>query len=72
MLKLESPPAASAAQTALAAAIAQARSAYSALAAAASAEDPGEYALLKQHVEAAEAAVDAALESFELLGYGQS
>ncbi len=72
LLKLEPPPAASAAQTALAAAIAQARSAYTALAAAASAEDPGEYALAKQQVEAAEGAVNAALESFELLGYGQS
>jgi len=72
LLKLEPPPAASAAQTALAAAIAQARSSYSTLAAAASADSPSEYALAKQQVEAAEAGVDAALESFDLLGYGHS
>jgi hypothetical protein len=68
----EAPAAASAAQAALAAAILHAREAYEALGAAASAEVLASYDAALGVVEHADAGIDAALESFALLGYGGS
>jgi len=49
-----------------------ARSAYAELASAATAEDADGYSVAEQHVAAAEAGVDAALENFALLGYNHT
>jgi hypothetical protein len=69
---LEAPPAAVAAQAALAAAILRARHAYEALGAAASAEALASYDAALGVVERADAGIDAALENFALLGYDGS
>jgi len=69
---LEPPQAATAAQAALATAMVAARSAYAELASAATAEDADGYSVAEQHVAAAEAGVDAALENFALLGYNHT
>jgi hypothetical protein len=66
---LEPPIAASGAQTALAKALVHAHDAYTALATAAQNEEPEAYDAAQSQVEKAEAAVDAALEGFSLLGY---
>jgi len=67
---LEPPLPASAAQATLASSLQHARNAYTALALAAS--EPVGYASAEPQVNAAEAAVDSALENFALLGYDQS
>ena len=67
---LEPPLPASAAQAALAGSLQDAHDAYTALAVAAG--EPVGYASAEPKVNAAEAAVDAALENFALLGYQQS
>jgi hypothetical protein len=59
------------AQAALSAALLRARGAYRALAAAAGQGDEASFALARGQVAEAERAVDGALESFALLGYGQ-
>ena len=69
---LEPPSPAGSAQAALAGSMLGGSHAYSVLAAAASAEDPPGYATAKASVEQAETAVDTALQSFALLGYGQA
>ena len=69
---LEPPPAASGAQTVLVKAVVNARDAYKALASAAANEEPGAYEAAERQVEAAETGVDAALESFALLGYNHT
>jgi hypothetical protein len=69
---LEPPLPAGAAQAALASSMLRAQHAYDALAAAARAEDPARYAGAKARVEAAETGVDAALQTFALLGYSPS
>ena len=69
---LEPPLAASAAQAALASSLIGARDAYTALAAAAAGEGPLGYGGAEQQVDEAEAGVDAALESFALLGYNHT
>jgi hypothetical protein len=66
---LEPPLAAGPAQAALLASIGDARDAYSALAGAAAAGNLGGYEAARAQVYGAEASVDAALESFTLLGY---
>jgi hypothetical protein len=68
---LEAPLAAGQAQAALSAAIVQAREAYVALGAGAQAEIVSSYEAAEKQVYEAEAGVDAALESFTLLGYSQ-
>jgi len=65
---LESPLAAGPAQAALAGSILRARDAYAALAAAAT-QNPSRAATARGQVYEAEASIDAALESFALLGY---
>ncbi len=69
---LEPPQAAIAAQAALATALLGARDAYTALAAAAAAEGPAGYAAAERRIDEAEAGVNAALESFALLGYNHT
>ena len=69
---LEAPPAASGAQTALVKAVIDARDAYKTLATAAANEDSEAYEVAQHQVEAAETGVDAALESFALLGYNHT
>jgi hypothetical protein len=69
---LEPPIVASATQAALGNALVAARDAYTMLAAAAGTEEPEAYAAAKRQVEAAEAGVDTALESFALLGYNHA
>lgn len=69
---LEPPLAAVAAQTALAAAVLQSGNAYTALAAAAASEGVDAYRAAQREVAAGEAAIDAALESYSLLGYSPS
>ncbi len=69
---LEPPLAASAAQAALASSLIGARDAYTALAAAAAGEGPVGYGDAERQVDEAEAGVDAALESFALLGYNHT
>jgi hypothetical protein len=69
---LEPPQPASAAQVALASALVTARDAYSALAVSAASEGPAGYAGAERRVNAAEAGVDSALESFALLGYNHT
>ncbi len=69
---LEPPQAATAAQTALAGALVEARDAYTALARAAEAEDPEAYDAALKQVTSAEAAVDKALENYTLLGYSNN
>jgi hypothetical protein len=69
---LEPPPAVGATQAALANSIEGARGAYEALAAAALAGSPSGYAAAQAHVAQAESGVDAALQSFALLGYSQA
>jgi hypothetical protein len=69
---LEPPPAAGPAQAALAASILQARDTYRTLAAAGTAESVASYDAARGQVDAAEAGVDAALESFALLGYNHT
>lgn len=69
---LEPPPAAGQAQAELSSALLKARSAYAALAAAAEAGDGSTYQAAGTQVDEAESAVDAALESFALLGYAHA
>jgi hypothetical protein len=69
---LEPPLAAGPAQAALAGAMSRARDTYRALAAAATAESLASYDAARGQVDAAEAGVDAALESFALLGYNHT
>ncbi len=68
---LEPPPPAGATQAALARSILAARAAYEALAAAVLTGSSGGYATAQMRVERSEGDVDAALESFALLGYSQ-
>jgi hypothetical protein len=68
---IEPPIAAGAAQASLAAALLAARSAYQALASAASTEQLATYDLALARVEHAEHGIDAALETFALIGYGR-
>jgi hypothetical protein len=67
---LEPPPATGQAQATLSRAILRARDAYESLSAAVSAESPSRSASAQKQVGEAEASVNAALESFALLGYG--
>ena len=69
---LEPPLAAGPGQAALAGAILRARDTYRTLAAAAVAESVASYDTARGQVDAAEASVDAALESFALLGYNHT
>jgi hypothetical protein len=69
---LEPPQAAVTAQTALASALQQGQSAYAALASASESESTEAYDAAHRQVDAAEAKVNAALESFALLGYASS
>jgi hypothetical protein len=69
---LEAPLAAGAAQTALAAAIVRARDAYAAMASAAASERLAAYDVALGRVEHADADIDAALETFALLGYSRT
>jgi len=69
---LEAPQPASAAQVALASALIAARSAYTALAATAAGEGADSPAGAEEQVDKAEAGVDGALASFELLGYNHT
>jgi hypothetical protein len=66
---LEPTPATGPAQAGLSSAILKARDAYASLAAAAAQRDEGRFATARGGVEAAEAGVDAALESYLLLGF---
>jgi hypothetical protein len=69
---LEPPLVAGLAQAALAASILRGRDTYRALATAATAESVVSYDAARRQVDAAEAGVDAALESFALLGYNHT
>jgi hypothetical protein len=69
---LEPPVAATGAQTSLTNSIIQSRAAYTALASAAASGDPEAYDAAKARVEAAEAGVDSALESYAMLGYNRT
>jgi hypothetical protein len=69
---LEPPLVAGPAQAALAGAMSRARDTYRALAAAATAGSVANYDAARGQVDAAEAGVDAALESFALLGYNHT
>jgi hypothetical protein len=69
---LEPPLAAGPAQAALAGAMLHARDTYRTLAAAGTAESVASYDAARGQVDAAEAGVDAALESFALLGYNHT
>lgn len=70
LVLLEPPLPAGAAQAALAAALLQARAAYTGLAAAAAGGNPVDYEPAELRVEQAEAGVNGALEGFALIGYG--
>jgi hypothetical protein len=72
LASLEAPQAASAAQAALATALMSAHAAYVTLSAAAAAEDVAAYSEAEQKVNAAEAGVHTALQSFALLGYNHT